>query len=641
MRATDPVEATVKRKRSLRPNEILSDLSIGNKLRIGFGLLVIMTILLMFAAYMANSRARTSFETTRDERLPMAQAALEAESEMNDMLASIQGYLALQEQHYLDEFEDSQTVFHALIEEMNAHVMSESSMARHMTLNSKFEEWRNLLDQMIALQDESLAYQPATQLLSAEVRPAESALLQAVDVLIEQQSLRQHTRKNMELTQLFTEYRSSFRMMANALEGYLMTGEPIFREQYEEAAADNNEIWASMHDDNVSYAMEQAAALTQLSEARDNFLPLPEKMILVADSKPARGDLDMYNRQLAPLSTEILQILDEMQSDHIDLLVAEVNEGNARLATSQTQTIIGAILSVLTAVVLAAAIKRNIADPVVWLTGLTAEIMDGNLDARVYVTSRDEIGRLASSFNEMTSKLQGTLADAEHRARVIEASSQVSRRLSTILDQQQLVREVVDRLREAFDYYYVHIFLLDAKGEFLVTAGGVGQAGKELVERGFQIPINQGLVGRSATTNSLALATDVTMEKDFLPNSLLPDTRTEIAVPIAIGDEVLGVLDVQHTVVGSLGQTDADLLQSIASQVAIALLNARSYTETQRRANREILINTINQKLLETVTVEQALQVAIREIGRAVDAPLTTARLDSTDSVDERTKQWS
>lgn len=641
MRATDPVEATVKRKRSLRPNEILSDLSIGNKLRIGFGLLVIMTILLMFAGYMANSRARTSFEITRDERLPMAQAALEAESEMNDMLASIQGYLALQEQHYIDEFEASQTVFHSLIEQMNAHVMSESSMARHMALNSKFVEWRNLFDQMIALQDESLAYQPATQLLSAEVRPAESELLQAIDVLIEQQSLRQHTRKNMELTQLFTEYRSSFVMMANALEGYLMTGEPIFREQYAEAAADNNEIWASMHDDNVSYAIEQAAALTQLSEARDNFLPLPEKMILVADSKPAREDLDMYNRQLAPLSTEILQILDEMQSDHIDLLVAEVNEGNARLATSQTQTIVGAILSVLTAVVLATAIKRNIADPVVWLTGLTAEIMDGNLDARVYVTSRDEIGRLASSFNEMTSKLQGTLADAEHRARVIEASSQVSRRLSTILDQQQLVREVVDRLREAFDYYYVHIFLLDAKGEFLVTAGGVGQAGKELVERGFQIPINQGLVGRCATTNSLALATDVTMEKDFLPNSLLPDTRTEIAVPIAIGDEVLGVLDVQHTVVGSLGQTDADLLQSIASQVAIALLNARSYTETQRRANREILINTINQKLLETVTVEQALQVAIREIGRAVDAPLTTARLDSTDSVDELTKQRS
>jgi GAF domain-containing protein len=77
-----------------------------------------------------------------------------------------------------------------------------------------------------------------------------------------------------------------------------------------------------------------------------------------------------------------------------------------------------------------------------------------------------------------------------------------------------------------------------------------------------------------------------------------------------------------------LTQVDVDLLESIASQVAVALLNARSYAESESRANREILINQINSKILRTTRVEQALQVAIREVGRAVDAQRTSILLD-------------
>jgi GAF domain-containing protein len=79
--------------------------------------------------------------------------------------------------------------------------------------------------------------------------------------------------------------------------------------------------------------------------------------------------------------------------------------------------------------------------------------------------------------------------------------------------------------------------------------------------------------------------------------------------------------------VGGLAQEDVDLLRSIASQVAIALQTARSFVETQRRAEREALIGTIGQKIRQTTSVDEALQVAVRELGRAVGAPQTRVRL--------------
>ena len=246
------------------------------------------------------------------------------------------------------------------------------------------------------------------------------------------------------------------------------------------------------------------------------------------------------------------------------------------LAPVQAATRNNLIIAIVVAFLVAAIgflMAQFISWPIVNLTAVAQKIAGGDFSAQAAVTSKDEVGTLAATFNDMTAQIR-------QRTKAVETSIDVSRRISSILDLGQLVTEVVGQLQSAFNYYHAHIYLLDEAGENLNMAGGTGEAGKTLLERGHSIPRGRGLVGRAAESKEFVLVPDTTKDPNWLSNPLLPETKSEIAVPILAGDQVLGVLDVQNNVAESLGQQDADLIRSIANQVAVAVTNIRQYEKT-------------------------------------------------------------
>ncbi len=221
----------------------------------------------------------------------------------------------------------------------------------------------------------------------------------------------------------------------------------------------------------------------------------------------------------------------------------------------------------------------------------------------------DEEQRLLEVFSaEVAEALDNArlLEQTQKRAVELETVSRVSAATSTILETDQLLQAVVELTKRSFGLYHVHIYILEPERAALVLAAGAGTAGELMVAQGWQIPVDhkESVVARAARERTGQIVNDVLFERGFLANPLLPETRAELAVPMIVGNQLVGVLDVQADRPNAFSEEDAQIQAALANQIASALQNATLYQEQLSTAEQLREFDRLKSEFLASMSHE-------------------------------------
>ena len=190
--------------------------------------------------------------------------------------------------------------------------------------------------------------------------------------------------------------------------------------------------------------------------------------------------------------------------------------------------------------------------------------------------------------DEMIVALERTLREEQERlarrTMQLRTAAEVSRASTSMLDLNTLVTSSVELIRERFDLYYVGIFLVNEYGEWAILRAGTGEAGRRMLERGYKLKVGGGsMIGQCTAHGQPRIALDVGAEPVRFDNPLLPETRSEMALPLVSRGEVLGAMTVQSAEEAAFSEKDSAVLQTMADQLANVVENARLYQESQAR----------------------------------------------------------
>lgn len=326
---------------------------------------------------------------------------------------------------------------------------------------------------------------------------------------------------------------------------------------------------------------------------------------------------DIFYAQMVPVYETHRAAIDKVVLLQHEKITNGELEAETLVSRSTTLLILLAVLTVALAAGFGVFIARSVTLPIGQLTQIANLVTKGNLEASAPSDTTDEVGVLSHAFNQMTAKLRDSFQGLEQRVtertRNLELAAEVGRTVSQVRALDVMLTDAAELIRKQFDLYYVQVYLTNPSQTTLVLQSGTGSVGEQLISRGHQLPLDiSSINGRAAvekrsvviadTITNSAIATSAaarlymfahTKKSDqttpntdssstFRPNPLLPDTRSEMAVPLMVGEKVVGVLDLQSNQAGALSQDTLPAFEALAGQLTIAIQNANLLAEAQQ-----------------------------------------------------------
>ena len=282
--------------------------------------------------------------------------------------------------------------------------------------------------------------------------------------------------------------------------------------------------------------------------------------------------------------------------------VVFLQDQSALTQSINNQNRLSALISTLIAALVAifiTIVANSFSRPILELTKAAEKISEGEFGVQAPVTSRDEIGTLSKSFNSMTRQLKEFIDTLENRvqertqqlaqqfetlqfrSRQLQTVSDVARGVVSTRDIETLLQTVTTLISERFNFYHVGIFLNDAKNDFTFLRAANSTGGRKMLARQHKLQVGQvGIVGYVTGEGKPRIATDVGQDAVFFNNPDLPETKSEMALPLKVGDRIIGALDVQSIDSNAFSTEDVELFSTLADQVAIAINNNQLFEET-------------------------------------------------------------
>jgi len=190
---------------------------------------------------------------------------------------------------------------------------------------------------------------------------------------------------------------------------------------------------------------------------------------------------------------------------------------------------------------------------------------------------------IAASNFAIALERQQLLEEAHRRALELQTAAEVARDTSSTLSLDILLKRIVNQITSRFQFYQASVFLKEETGNYAVIRESTGQAGQKLKESGFKLACDsKSIIGEVLSTGQAVTVNDVTQSDIYFPTPLLPNTRSEMGLPLRLGERILGVLDIQSDEFNAFTRDDATVFQILADQIAVAIDNARSYELVQQ-----------------------------------------------------------
>jgi len=319
-------------------------------------------------------------------------------------------------------------------------------------------------------------------------------------------------------------------------------------------------------------------ALVEASGEMARTQPYPSGVFHPAAPGASGPDLEHATAAVAAMTTQPWWIVYEQTSEE-------------HLAPIEAQTRVAILLALFIAVVVVGAAvgaARWLSNPLARLTTIASQIASGNFAVRARVDSDDEIGALASAFNAMTARQQETLLNLEQRVAErtseLQAAADIGRAIASVRNLDELLRLALQLIRERFGFYHASIFLMDKTNTFAVLRESTGEIGAQLKASGHKLAVgSRSLVGWVTANRYPRVALDTEDDPFHFKNPLLPNTRSELAIPLLVGPDrrLLGVLDVQSTTPNAFEASAVQVLQTLADLLSIAIENAELFQRTE------------------------------------------------------------